>query len=70
MVVSGTAGPKLRVAEADARAAHAPVLLAPKPTATAMAQLAASARAFHPVAVLAEGLPAAWPRNWRRGCPA
>jgi hypothetical protein len=61
VVVSGTAGSKLRVAEADARAAHAPVLLAPKLTAQAMTQLAASALVFHPVAVLTEGLPAAWP---------
>jgi hypothetical protein len=67
VVVSGTGARALQAAEADARAAHAPVLLAssataaPAASATALAQLAASARALHPVAVLAEGLPAAWP---------
>jgi hypothetical protein len=71
VVVSGTAGRALQVAEADARAAHAPVLLAATTTATAtaVAQLAASARAFHPVAVLAEGLPAAWPRELAERLP-
>jgi hypothetical protein len=65
VVVSGTAGQALRVAGADARADHAPVLLASTTTTTAatLAQLAASARALHPVAVLTEGLPAAWPRE-------
>ena len=69
VVVSGTAGRAPQVAGADARAAHAPVLLASTTTATttataaALAQLAASARALHPVAVLTEGLPAAWPRQ-------
>jgi hypothetical protein len=59
VVVSGTAGPALPAAEAAARAAHAPLLLASPGTAQAVTQLAASARALRPVAVLAEGLPAA-----------
>jgi hypothetical protein len=59
VVVSGTAGQALQAAGRDARAAHAPVLLASTASAASLAQIAASARAFHPVAVLAEGLPAA-----------
>jgi hypothetical protein len=58
VVVSGTAAAALRAAAADARTAHAPVLLAS--AVTDLAPVAASARALHPVAVLAEGLPAAW----------
>jgi hypothetical protein len=63
VVVSGTAGDAPQEAEEAARAAHAPLLLTSQGTspgtARAMAQLAAPVRALQPVAVLAEGLPAA-----------
>jgi hypothetical protein len=59
VVVVSAAGSALPAAQEDARATHAPLLLAAAGTAQAMAALAASARALRPVAVLAEGLPPA-----------
>jgi hypothetical protein len=69
VVVSGPAGPALPAAQQAARAAHAPLLLASQGTAPAMTQLAAAARALHPAAVLAEGLPAGEVRELAKGLP-
>ncbi len=63
VIVSGTAGQAPQEAERAARAAHAPLLLASTLTVPAVAQLAASARALRPAAVLAEGLSPAQQRE-------
>jgi hypothetical protein len=59
VVVSGGAATAVSGAARDARAAHAPLLLASPDTGKGPAQVAAAVRALHPAAVLAEGLTAA-----------
>jgi hypothetical protein len=68
-VVVVSVGPASPAAQAAARAAHAPLLLAAQGTAAAIAQLAASARVLHPVAVLAEGLTATAAAELAKGLP-
>ncbi|HET9080332.1 MAG TPA: hypothetical protein VFO01_07430 [Trebonia sp.] len=68
VVVSGGTGAALAAAAKDARAAHAPLLLA-APDPGGQAQVAVSVRALHPAAVLAEGMTAAAQRQLASALP-